>query len=300
MKESKKYDLLIERLCETFGALYQGATIDRVWICERFGVTERTAYRDLARLGHLLDEVDTGQYMLSPHLIPALHPGHLAEFASFAGVAHLFPKNDGKSLRKRMSNPDNIAILGASSRQNHLLEGLLNLLDKAITSRCAVTYLYREKSRCVQPYRLINHYGLWYLAAVEHGRLKAYELARIEGCGLTETHFTPERAVIEELAASVGIRFGAREEATLWVSAHAAPYVLRRPLFPAQRLLETNEDGSITIATAVSDSHTLFRWLRYWLPEIHIVSPDSLSKAFKDDLQERCKPSALTEKTSAF
>jgi len=44
MKDSsKKYELLIERLCETFGALYQGNIIDKTWLCEQFGITERTA-----------------------------------------------------------------------------------------------------------------------------------------------------------------------------------------------------------------------------------------------------------------
>jgi hypothetical protein len=44
----------------------------------------------LARLAHLLDQVSPGRYRLSTHLLPTLHTGHLAEFADFAGVAHLF------------------------------------------------------------------------------------------------------------------------------------------------------------------------------------------------------------------
>jgi hypothetical protein len=55
----------------------------------KFGITARTAYRDLARLAHLLDQVSPGRYRLSTHLLPTLHTGHLAEFADFAGVAHL-------------------------------------------------------------------------------------------------------------------------------------------------------------------------------------------------------------------
>ncbi|WP_240618623.1 hypothetical protein [Pectobacterium punjabense] len=75
---SKKYELLIERLCETFGALYQGKVIDRSWLCEKFGVTERTAYRDLARLSHLLEEVSVGATnsadICFPHCILATSP----------------------------------------------------------------------------------------------------------------------------------------------------------------------------------------------------------------------------------
>lgn len=170
---SKKHELLIERLCETFGALYQVNVIDQSWLCETFGITERTAYRDLTRLSHLLDEVSTGRYKLNPHFLPSLHIGHLAEFASFAGVAHLFPHNDRKSLRDQMKNADNIKIQGSSSRDNHQFSSLMDKLD------------------------------------------------------------------------------------------------------------------SLTLITDVSDQHTLFRWLRYWLPDIPILSPVSLKEAFSTDFHTR-------------
>lgn len=296
---STKYDLLIERLCETFGALYQGVTIDKNWLCERFGIAERTAYRDLARLAHVLDEVSNGRFKLTANLLPSLHTGHLAEFANFAGVAHLFPHHDGQSLRKRMNNADNIAIHGASSRENQQYGDLMNSLDKAITDRTEVTCFYRDKSRRLQPYRLINHYGLWYLAAVEQGRLKSFELARIAQFATTQIAFEPDASIIEELDTTSGIRFGKRTDVTLHVSAHAATFVTRRPLFPAQRLLKEHEDGSITIATAISDQNTLFRWLRYWLPDIRIVAPATLSAAFMKDLQARCEPTTSEQPQDA-
>lgn len=289
MKEShdRKHDLLIERLCEIFAALYQGKIIDKAWLCDKFGITERTAYRDLARLAHILDQVSPGRYKLSSHLLPALHVGQLAEFADFTGVSHLFPRNDGQSLRNSMKNRNNIAFNAPSSRENRLIEELINQLNHAITARYEIEYRYKDKSRHAQPYRLINQHGLWYLAAVEKGRLKAFELARIEKFSLVNKRFTPHPDVIEELQNSAGIRFGARMEALLQVSAHAAEYVTRRALFPSQRIVEQHDDGSLTLSTAISDPHTLFRWLRYWLPDIGIVAPVSLREQFEQDLQRR-------------
>ena len=289
MKEShaKKHDVLIERLCEIFSVLYQGNTIDKAWLCTKFGITARTAYRDLARLAHLLDQVSPGRYRLSTHLIPTLHAGHLAEFADFTGVAHLFPRRDGQSLRNSMKNRDNIAFHGVSSRENHTIDALIAQLNQAISSQQEVTYHYREKDRCVQPYRLINHYGLWYLAAVDAGTLKAFELALISRFAPATSYFAADPQVLEELETSSGIRFGKKTEVRLRISAHAAKFVSRRPLFPAQRLLERHDDGGMTIACEISDPHTLFRWLRYWLPDVSIQSPASLRDAFAQDLQQR-------------
>ncbi|MCT4714783.1 WYL domain-containing protein [Enterobacteriaceae bacterium H18W14] len=295
----KKNALLIERLCETFGALYQGSIIDKTWLSERFGVTERTAYRDLARLSHLLEEVSNGRYKLSSHMLPALHAGHLAEFASFAGVSHLFPYRDGPSLRKRMKNAENMTIQGASSRENRQFGDLMENLDKAISAQETVSFAYRSKSRIVQPYRLINHYGLWYLAGVEDERLKAFELARIERFAASGAHFSADEGVIEELNTTSGIHFGTRTAATLWVSAHAAQYVTRRALFPGQHIEQLHPDGSLTLTTAISDKNTLFRWLRYWLPDICILAPASLKEEFNEDFDSRVAKASINKSSDA-
>lgn len=282
-----KNALLIERLCETFAALYQGTVIDKNWLCERFAVTERTAWRDLARLGHLLEEVSVGRYRLSQHLMPALHVGQLAEFARFAGVSHLFPHHDGKSLRQRMSRPQNLTIQGAVSRDNRALDDVIATLDGAISAAAVVTFTYRQKPRVVQPYRLINHLGLWYLAGVEDGALKAFELARITGLAQSAATFSVDSAVTEQLNSTPGIRFGTPDPVSLWVSAHAAQYVTRRPLFPGQQVTATHLDGSLTLSAAVNDKHTLFRWLRYWLPDIRILAPAVLQAEFAADFRQR-------------
>ncbi|HDT6544428.1 TPA: WYL domain-containing protein [Kluyvera ascorbata] len=301
MKKSsgKKNRLLIERVCETFSALYQGSIIDKDWLCSHFDIAERTAYRDLARLSPLLDDMGNGRFKLSSHLIPSLHSGHLAEFAHFAGVSQLFPQTDGKSLRNRMKKSDNIEIVGIKSRDNKSLSKLFDHLDKAITARCIVTFSYREKPRRVQPYKLINHYGLWYLAGVDDGRLKAFELARIGDFSLSETSFSPTDDVIAELNNASGIRFGQGIQATLWVSAHAAQFVTRRPLFPEQRIVEKHPNNSLNITCVVNDKDTLFRWLRYWMPDIHITAPAALKDDFVKDFHSRIATANVANVTEA-
>ena len=301
MKESvgKKNTLLIERVCETFSALYQGAAIDKDWLCSQFNIAERTAYRDLARLSPLLDDIGKGRFKLCSHLMPSMHSGHLAEFAHFAGVSQIFPHSDGLSLRKRMRKSENIEILGAKSRDNQRFSTLIDQLDKAISSRRLVTFNYRDKPREVQPYKLINHYGLWYLAGVDNTRLKSFELARIDGFLLSESIFEWDEHITAELNNAEGIRFGKGIETTLWVSAHAAQFVTRRPLFPEQRVVETLQDKSLKVTCVINDKHTLFRWLRYWLPDIHITAPASLKAEFIKDFHTRVATAGVMNVTEA-
>lgn len=289
MKQRSKNDLLVERLSEIFAALYQGTEISKNWLCQRFQITERTAYRDLARLANILDEVSPGRYRLSKALVPQLNIHDLAKFASFTDVAHLFPISYGHHLRDFMESESNIAIRGHSSRDNSALATTLQQLREAITRQLQINYLYKGKTRQAAPYRLTNQSGLWYLAAIEQGQLKSFEIGKIESLTTSDIPFYPEPTVLEQLANNAGVSFGNKMQVTLYVSPKVAPYIARRDIFPEQKILNEEEDGSLTITTSMIEKGHLFRWLRYWLPEISIIEPIELAHQFSRDLSSRLK-----------
>ncbi|MGL4447525.1 MAG: WYL domain-containing protein [Shewanella sp.] len=55
----------------------------------------------------------------------------------------------------------------------------LTLLRRAINQQQCLTFNYKNKARQAELYQLINHSGLWYLAAVHGGQLKTFELGLI-------------------------------------------------------------------------------------------------------------------------
>ncbi|MFC5707156.1 helix-turn-helix transcriptional regulator [Aeromonas eucrenophila] len=288
-QQGKKHDLLVERLNEIFSAIYQGSEISKSWLCDHFRITERTAYRDLARLTHILDEVSPGKYRLSKALTPQLNVHDLANFASFTDVAHLFPNSNGHKLRDFMENGHHIAIRGHSSRDNSILSTNLQQLREAITQQAQISYIYKGKPRKAAPYKLTNQSGLWYMAAVEQDQLKSFEVGQIESLNVSDMPFYPEPSVLEQLASNSGISFGKKTLVTLHVSPTVAPYISRRDTFPEQKILSEAADGSLIITTAMIEKDQLFRWLLYWLPEIHIISPASVSNAFEQQLHDACK-----------
>lgn len=141
--------------------------------------------------------------------------------------------------------------------------------------------------RQAAPYRLTNQSGLWYLAAIEQGQLKSFELGQIESLTIRDTPYYPEPAVLEQLASNTGISFGNKTQVTLRVSPRVAPFLARRHMFPDQKILSENPDGSLTMTTTMIEKDQLFRWLRYWLPEISIIEPNVLKKQFLDDLSDK-------------
>lgn len=286
-RTAAKHEKLVERISAIVACLYQGALIDKQWIMERFHVTERTAYRDLDRLSNILEENVRGGYQLAKNLQPQMHVSELQSFATYTNVSKIFPNTTGAALRFETKNSGNTCIHGYTSRDNSVLSDTFNKIKTAINECLKINFRYSDKKREVEPYKLINHNGLWYLAGVDDGNLKSFEIGKIENISKTVFSFERNKNIQTQVETSSGISFGVKNIVTLNVSSKVAAYVLRRPLFPEQEIISKNADGSVVITTACIQPDHLFRWVRYWLPDITITSPDYLAKHFIDDFSER-------------
>lgn len=284
--KAAKHQILIERLSGIFERLYQGKTLDKNWLCETYAITPRTAYRDISRIAHLVDEISPGKYRLAATLQPGLSYSQLSEFAQLTDVAKLFPDADGKKLREALNHRETLMIKGNSTRNNSAVESVLHDLKQAIARRQLVGFTYKSKPRLAQPYKLINQSGLWYLAACEVERMKAFELAKIQRLQVYPQTFEMETARLNAIHEENGIWFGERTTVVLEATPKAASYLQRRPLFPHQQIERTHPNGGVTLSTSVTDPQLLFRWLRYWLPEIRIVSPTAWQEKFASELQQ--------------
>ncbi len=284
-RTAAKHEKLVERIAAIVACLYQGALIDKQWIMERFHVTERTAYRDLDRLSNILEENIRGGYQLAKDLQPQMHVSELQSFATYANISNIFPNTTGSALRLEAKNSDNICIHGYTSRDNRALSDTFNKIKTAINKRLKINFRYSDKMREVEPYKLINHNGLWYLAGVDDGNIKSFEIGKIKTLSDADCHFEINHLIQDQLNSAVGISFGIKEIVTLHVSSKVAEYITRRPLFPEQQIIQKLDDGSLHITTACIQSDHLFRWLRYWLPELTIVKPALLANKFRADLE---------------
>ena len=54
------------------------------------------------------------------------------------------------------------------------------LLAGAIYKRQQIELQYSDQVRIIQPYRLIHHHGIWYLAGVTEAELKTYRLSQLQ------------------------------------------------------------------------------------------------------------------------
>ncbi|GHT80765.1 hypothetical protein AGMMS49960_03060 [Betaproteobacteria bacterium] len=154
---------------------------------------------------------------------------------------------------------------------------------------------HTRKAVEVAPYRLINHDGIWYLAASDAGQIKAYAFSKIRLLELTPTTFQPDPALQKLLNEEDSIWLNEKKtEVVLKVTPPAASYFKRRKLLAQQVIEKELEDGGLIVSGKFAHPNQILPTIRYWLPHIHIVSPEGwqeeLEAGLTDYLKRERKP----------
>lgn len=146
----------------------------------------------------------------------------------------------------------------------------------------------------VSPYKLINDKGIWYLAALDGGKLKSFSFTKIEHLRTLDTTFKWESSINAQLAAEDGIWMsGDKQEVLLSISKEVAGYFKRRQLIANQTIVKELKNGDL-IVSAKGHINQILPIVRYWIPNIQIISPEFLQLELKKELAEYLKQSAHT------
>ncbi|WP_250203857.1 WYL domain-containing protein, partial [Escherichia coli] len=83
---------------------------------------------------------------------------------------------------------------------------ILNVLSDAILSQKKVNFNYKDKEfRAVEPYRLVNDNGLWYLAAAHDSTLKSFVISSVKDVCMSNISFRIIPEINEKIEKTDGI-----------------------------------------------------------------------------------------------
>ncbi|QWT20155.1 WYL domain-containing protein [Bacillus sp. NP157] len=271
----REHETLALRLAEILLRLNQGDSLGRQELADQFGVSERTIYRDLNRLANIVERRQDGRYQIVPTYRGKFSSSDLDFFARLAGVSDLFPPGERRNLASLLdtSNPAIFLVKGqqyeAVPHDGTLFYGLAAAIRGQV--RCRIAYAGRE--RVVDPYRLVNNKGIWYLAATQDNELRAFALSRIDSFHATDEDFPSSAAIQRSIDEEDDVWFsGTHFEVVLKVASRAAYYFQRRKLVPRQEITDES-DGELTIRATVSHSSQVLPIVRYWIPHVRLVEP---------------------------
>ncbi|WP_447891046.1 helix-turn-helix transcriptional regulator [Pseudomonas hormoni] len=292
---SPQHDTLGIRLAEILLQLNQGDAVCRDDLAERFGVSERTIYRDLNRLGDTVERLPDGRYQLAADKQGKFQPKDLELFARITGVNQLFPNSGHRFLRTLLDPLEPSPFLVKAHHHENIQpwDRQFQQLDRAIRKRQRCQLQYGEKLRTLEPYRLVNSKGIWYLAATERGQLKAFSLGRIGLLNITDEIFTPQAQIHRQIEDDDDIWFSTtKTQVRLSVAPTIAYYFLRRAVLPGQQIVQHGEDGGLIVSSSISHANQILPIIRYWIPHVQVLKPEWLQSQLHAELQNYIRPAS--------
>ncbi len=282
-RPARAHDTLVYRLSGVLTKLNQGESLDPQELADEFGVNLRTIQRDLnVRFAGLPLVKVHGRYMMDEAHLGKLTIRDIERFAVFSGVNGLFPEMSEKFLKE---------VLASNTKGSWLVKGhhfedlrthrsMFVDLEQAIVNRHQVQFRYSKANGetklrdSVEPYKLINQKGIWYLAAWHEGKLKSFAVSRMAALMVEETTFVPRTHVEEDLTNSDGIWLGSgRQRILILVSSQVATFFRRRNLLPNQVIEKEAAGGDILVSTTVAQAEEVLPIIRYWIPHVRILEP---------------------------
>ena len=292
------HDTLVYRLAQILVKLNQGEKLDPQSLASEFGVNLRTIQRDLnERFAYLPLQKTDGRYSLDPAFLGKLSIRDIERFASLAGVRGLFPSLSDEFLRDIFDARIQSALLVKGHHYENLAgrENDFRELEKAIVARRQVAFDYAKPEgvksyAAVSPYKLINNKGIWYLAAIDGEKLKAFSFSKITGLQTLETSFEWMQPIDTQLADEDGIWLSEeKQEVVLKVSHEVASYFKRRRLIANQVIEKELEDGGLIVSARIGHANQILPIVRYWIPHVRIISPEAMQVEMQVALAEYLK-----------
>lgn len=223
----RSHDTLVRRLAMMLVKLNQGASLDPHELAEEFGVNLRTVQRDLNdRFAYLPLQKVEGKYRLEPAFLGRFGTREIERFASLAGIRGLFPSFSDDFLRDIFDTRMQSALLVKGHHYEDLggKEAAFKQIERAIVGRRTLSFRLTKDGATksyadIEPYKLLNHKGIWYLVGKDGGKLKTFSFSRIERLLVAATTFEPDPGIEQTLVDDDGIWLGEeRKEIVLQVS----------------------------------------------------------------------------------
>lgn len=288
------HETLVYRLSQMLVKLNQGLKLDPKALADEFKVNLRTIQRDLnERFAYLpLEKID-GHYRLDPTFLGKLSTKDIERFASLAGVRGLFPSLSDDFLRDIFDDRMQGALLVKGHNYEDLRgkEKLFGALEKAIYDRKQISFDYAKEGTLksyagVAPYKLINHKGIWYLTALDADKLKSFSFSKIQHLKVLDTGFEWDATLDSKIASDDGIwHSNSQREVVLKASPEVSGYFKRRKLIGNQVIEKELADGSLIISAKVSHDNQILPIVRYWIPNLSIISPESLQAELEQGMK---------------
>ena len=170
-------------------------------------------------------------------------------------------------------------------------------LEDAIDADNIIEFLYKGERFHVEPYRLVNFDGIWYLYGKdkeekEDNTCKTWMLKHINEVEIyhKDTHSVSDEEIDEDLDEAYSAQFVVDKafDVTVKVSSKVADTFRQKNHLPRQKS-KILPDGSLLVTSTISTYEDIDPEIKSWLPHIEIIEPQEYREKFREELSSYLK-----------
>ncbi len=289
----KSHDKIATRLAMILNKLNAGERFSVEDLAEEFNVTKRTVQRDLnERLSYLPIKSEHNLYYLEAYYLGKFNVDDIMNFAMLSGIKELYPSLQEDFLKNILDDTISKAYLVKGHNYEDLSDKTeeFELTETAIIDHTRLTFTYKAKLRSVEPYKLLNIKGIWYLAGVEDGTLKTFSFKKIMELKKSDEQFESNQEIEQTIKDEDNTWFSDKQiEVILKIDTEVSEYFKRRKIMPNQTIVKELNDGGLLVSVKVAFDEEILKLVRYWIPHVTIVSPTYLQEKLEEGLREYLK-----------
>lgn len=280
-------DLLAKRLAYILTKLNNGERFTLKELALEFGTSTKTIIRDLKeRFSYLPIKKEGDYYSLSEYALGKLNLDDIRNFATISGIKSLYPNLTNEFLTEILENKFNRTFLIKNSGFEIIEKKKddFEKLSRAILNHHVVEFIYKDKQKIVEPYKLINSNGVWYLCANDNDKLKTYSFTKIEKLKVRDEKFIIKDELLKEIEKDEINWFSTQsKEVQLKIYNTAKDYFLRKKVFSNMKIIEETSEYFI-VSTKIAFDDEIINLVKYWIPYIEIISPNDLAEKLNNIL----------------
>jgi len=299
----KDYDKILFRLTSILTQLSNCEQPTMQELSEEYNVSRRTIQRDIyERLSHFPIEVKENKRLIFTEGFSLNRTKLSIEEITTLTLSLDMIKNAGSNffdsselLLKKMLYKDFTTPYFIKPNEFETIDidsSILNTLESAIISYNEVEIVMNTKIT-VQPIKVINIDGLWYLLAVDKETKKIHNffISKIKSVQILSSEFILD-AYLQQLPDKILSPFFDDEDyfdVVVSVDRSIAHYFKLKKQLSSQKIVKEKSDGSLIVSFAVTHEEDIDNIIKSWLPHIRVISPQSFKDKIKKELENYLK-----------
>ncbi len=280
------HDKLAVRLAQILMRFNNGGRFSLEELASEFNVDIRTIQRDLnQRLSFMPIQKENGKYFLESFALGKLSVKDIQNFAMLSGIQELYPKLDEDFITDLLNSKVNSIFMIKNNGFEKVDYENFKIISVAILKHNILSFNYKEKSREVKPYKLLNYQGIWYLIADEKDKLKHFTFSKIKNIHKNNEIFTPKEEFLDQILNDKNIWLDDSKEAIVKLDKKAKEYFFRKNILNNFELIDEDEQSYI-LKVYFSYDDELLNVVKQWIPYIKIEKPFELKEKLDSILKD--------------